>query len=132
MYFNCNFINMLCYNSAKTVEFRFLTPTYSYEKLTTFLFVFNGILKYSEALYKKYKNLSDSTIYNKINDLYLKGELDIPNIFKEVYSSETVNWLSNNLTKLSWLKTTQENAGDYCGSRLDIENRYFPDGKQES
>lgn len=131
-YFNCNFINMLCYDAAKTVEFRFLTPTYSYEKLTTFLFVFSGILKYSEALYKKYKNLSDSTIYNKINDLYIKGELDIPNVLKEVYSSDTVNWLSNNLTKLSWLKITQENAGDYCGSRLDIENRYFPDGKQES
>ena len=29
-YFNCNFINMLCYNCAKTVEFRFLTPTYSF------------------------------------------------------------------------------------------------------
>ena len=33
----------------------------------------------------------------------------------------------NNLEKLEWLKETQNNVGDNCGSRLDIENRYFPD-----
>lgn len=131
-YFNCNFINMLCYNSAKTVEFRFLTPTYSYEKLTTFLFIFNGILKYAEKLYKEYKNKSDSAIRNSIEDLCIEDKLSLVTVLNEVYSKDVMDWLTPNLNKLNWLIQTQSNAGDMCGSRLDIENRYFPDGKQES
>ena len=131
-YFNCNFINMLCYKGAKTIEFRFLTPTYSFEKITTFLLIFNGILRYAESLYNKWKNLSDGEILNNIMSMDNRSELYIPSILKSVYNTDTFEILKNNLKKLEWLKTTQNNVGDNCGSRLDIENRYFPDGKQES
>lgn len=131
-YFNCNFINMLCYKGAKTVEFRFLTPTYSFEKITTFLLIFNAILRHAESLYNKWKDLSDGEILNNIMVMTDRCELCIPNILKSVYNTDTFEMLKNNLKKLEWLKATQNHVGDYCGSRLDIENRYFPDGKQES
>lgn len=131
-YFNCNIINMLCYDSAKTVEFRFLTPTYSYEKLTTFLFILNGILKYAEQLYKKWKCKSDEAIIQELCASNKRKELELLTILKQAYSNdELVAWLSSNLTKLTWMLNTQKNVGDYNGGRLDIENRYFPDGKQE-
>ena len=58
--------------------------------------------------------------------------LSLVTVLNEVYSKDVMDWLNPNLKKLSWLIQTQSNAGDMCGSRLDIENRYFPDGKQES
>lgn len=131
-YFNCNFINMLCYNSAKTVEFRFLTPTYSFDKLSTFLLIFNGILRYGEKLYKQLSKCTDEEIIRTIKNLDDNNDLSIKSIMQEIYSEETSNMILNNLEKLEWLKETQNNVGDNCGSRLDIENRYFPDGKQES
>ena len=131
-YFNCNFINMLCYNAAKTVEFRFLTPTYSFDKLSTFLLIFNGILKYAEMLYTNAYDLNDSDILRALAKLNNRGELDILNIMKVMYSEKTFEMIKNNLKKLEWLKMSQEYVGDFCGSRLDIENRYFPDGKQEN
>lgn len=131
-YFNCNFINMLCYKGAKTVEFRFLTPTYSFEKITTFLLIFNGILRYAESLYDKWKNLSDNEILNNLGAMDNSNKLYISHILKEVYNEDTFEMLKTNLKKLDWLRNTQNHVGDYCGSRLDIENRYFPDGKQES
>ena len=32
-YFWCNFINALCYKVNKTIEFRFLRPTYNFKKI---------------------------------------------------------------------------------------------------
>ena len=46
-----------------------------------------------------------------------------------VYPSNIAQKLSDNLDKLRWLIATQENCGDNCGSRLDIEHKYFPDGQ---
>lgn len=131
-YFNCNLINMLCYNSAKTVEFRFLTPTYSYEKLTTFLFILNGILKYAELLYSKWKCRTETSILTELVRLNRIKDLEIIAILKAVYSKELIDWIEPNLMKLSWMIQTQTNVGDFHGGRLDIENRYFPDGKQEN
>ena len=130
-YYNCNFINMLCYDRAKTVEFRFLTPTYSYEKLLTFIFILNGILKYAEEFYTTHKKCIDNTIVSKINKLFNEKDLNIVSLLQQVYSEDVVKWLNDNLKKLKWLKATQCHVGDSYGGRLDIENRYFPDGKQE-
>ena len=130
-YYNCNFINMLCYDSAKTVEFRFLTPTYSFEKLSTFLMILNSVLLKAEQLYKKLGSLP----YNKINEtlesMYIKSELSLRSILDSVYNKNTVDVLQERIKRLTWVVKNQLYVGDKCGSRLDIENRFFPDGKQE-
>lgn len=121
-YYNCNFINMLCYKGAKTLEFRFLTPTYSFEKLTTFIMIFNAILQEAEALSEKYSEKNINMVIDEMNK-------DIKHLIVNTYSPAIKQKLLSNLDKLIWLKSTQENCGDNCGSRLDIEYKYFPDGQ---
>lgn len=121
-YYNCNFINMLCYKGAKTLEFRFLTPTYSFEKLTTFIMIFNAILQEAEELSKKY---SEKNINMTIDEM----SNNIRHLIVNTYPVDITRKLLYNLDKLIWLKSTQENCGDSCGSRLDIEYKYFPDGQ---
>lgn len=128
-YYNCNFINMLCYDSAKTVEFRFLTPTYSFEKLTTFLMIFNAILLYAERFTSECEGMSEKDIFCKLDNMYFKSSLTIKKIISIVYSKDIVDYLNDELLKLTCLKDTQHNVGDYCGARLDIENKYFTDGQ---
>lgn len=121
-YYNCNFINMLCYKGAKTLEFRFLTPTYSFEKLTTFIMIFNAILQEAEELSKKY---SEKNINMTIDEM----SNNIRHLIINTYPIDIAQKLLCNLDKLIWLRSTQENCGDSCGSRLDIEYKYFPDGQ---
>lgn len=124
-YFNCNFINMLCYNCAKTVEFRFLTPTYSFEKIKTFLLLLNSLLLEAEELASK--NLSDKKLFDSIaNHSYI---CNAHYLIKKHYNKSLVEELTKNLSKLEWCRLSQNNAGDYCGARVDIEYKYFPDGQ---
>ena len=45
---------MLCYEGPKTIEFRFLRPTFNFTKVYTWLLVFNAILKTAEEWTTKY------------------------------------------------------------------------------
>ena len=125
-YFNCNLINILCYNCAKTIEFRFLTPTYSFEKLTTFLLFFNALLQKAEEIGKM--EMTDKEMYKYIMDSCYDGKITIETLL-DYYPNPINNKLKINFEKLYCLKRTQNNVGDYCGSRVDIEYKYFPDGQ---
>lgn len=126
-YYNVNFINMLCYNKAKTLEFRFLTPTYSFEKLKTFIFIFNAILKFAETIDKQC--LTEDNIKEIIYKLKKLNLLTIVEVINSVYDKSLSKELNMLLEKLKILKYNQSVVGDYCGSRLDIEERLFVDGK---
>ena len=120
---------MLCYDSAKTVEFRFLTPTYSFEKLTTFLMILNAVLLYAERFTSECEGMSEKDILCKLDNMHFRNGLTIKKIISIVYPKDIVDYLNNGLLKLTCLKDTQHNVGDYCGARLDIENKYFTDGQ---
>ena len=47
-YYMCNFINLLCYNENKTVEFRFLHPTFNLNRIIWWMLMFNAILYHAE------------------------------------------------------------------------------------
>lgn len=49
-----NFINLLFYDRAKTIEFRFLKPTYNYLKIVGWITIFTMIIKKAEDLYNEY------------------------------------------------------------------------------
>ena len=120
-YFNCNFINLLCYRGPKTLEFRFLTPTYSFEKLTTFIMIFNALLIEAE-------HVAEFSERN-LNDIIMDKDKSLKERISDVYPSNIAKKVIDNLEKLRYLRATQENCGDNCGSRLDIEYKYFPDGQ---
>lgn len=103
-YYMCNFVNLLCYNVNKTVEFRFLRPTYNLEKILTWIYILNAFLDYSE----KYTNI-----------------VGIYEVIDQVYPKDVSDFLKNQMTKLSCLKLNQEHNGDCIGADLVLEDKIF-------
>lgn len=105
-YHMCNFVNMFCYNVNKTIEMRFLAPTYNLEKILTWMYIFNAILIYAET--KDYRG--DETL------LY---------ILEKVYPSDLYKKLYFQTEKLRLLVENQVNNGDQYGGDIYLENRIF-------
>lgn len=110
-YFWCNFINALCYKVNKTIEFRFLRPTYNFKKILLWLYIFNGILKYSEEYYMPSQLISLEEIINK------------------VYPSKLAKELNMGIDRLWALSINQQNNGDNIGSDTSMEDSLFNDLK---
>lgn len=116
-----NILNMLCYRSCKTVEFRFLRPTFNYNKITLWLYIFNGILMYAEKLSESIKNLNDLDIIKYIRDHrpYLKD------IMSSVYPTDVASKVNLGITKLNIAVRNQNANEDYIGKDIELENRLF-------
>lgn len=113
-YKSCNLINMLCYNSAKTVEFRFLRPTRNAHIIYFWLYTLNAILQYAD----KTKDLSIIEMNHKYTTLSLQD------IFKEIYPAEIVEQLMLAKHELQTLRTNQRLNGDVCGADIIFENNF--------
>lgn len=111
-YYWANFINLICYNVNKTIEFRFLRPTYNLEKVLFWIYVFNAILCYAESF--------------KVN---INSELDLLSILKVIYPPEIQKLLEEEYWKCYFCTTVQESEGDRIGSRIDIEQEFFDSNK---
>lgn len=97
-YYFVNFINLLCYRVNKTVEFRFLRPTYNFKKILLWLYIFNAILKYSD----KYYTLDNSVSLSKI--------------IKQCYPEKLAEELCEGVQKLQIISVNQYRNGDYIGA----------------
>lgn len=102
----CNFINALCYNVNKTIEFRFLRPTYNFKKILLWLYIFNAMLKYAET-------------YN------VENCVNINNILITIYPQNLADELINGIENLLTQTLYQRNNGDYIGSGINMENELF-------
>ena len=109
MYFWCNFINILCYKVNKTIEFRFLRPTYNFKKILLWLYIFNGILKYAEVWYSKNTNINLTKIINTC------------------YPEDIALKLRDGLSRLKALSMNQLNNGDKIGAEVWMEDSIFND-----
>lgn len=103
-----NFINMLCYDVNKTIEFRFLRPTYNFNKILVWLYIFNAILAYAED--------AVNTINNYVT---LRVVLSV------VYPSELYNKVLIEIEKLRALRACQERNGDSIGRDTEFERSIF-------
>ena len=108
-YFWVNFINILCYEVNKTIEFRLLRPSYNLEKITYWMYVFNAILVYSEKL-EKGSNLKDLTLAS---------------MFREIYDDETVEELMTETEKMRMLINSQSQQNDFIGAFIHLEDSIF-------
>lgn len=109
-YYWCNFINLLCYNVNKTVEFRFLRPTYNLEKILTWIYILNGFLEYASRGLRTIR-------------------VDIRTVLSTVYPKEVFEFLCVQLDKLNCLRDMQCDNLDYIGEDITLENRLFDDNK---
>lgn len=108
-YYWCNFINALCYKVNKTIEFRFLRPTYNFKKILLWLYIFNGVLEYAEKYYTIGSNADLDTIINKC------------------YPSKLAKELQLGITKLQILSINQHRNGDDIGAEVWMEDDLFND-----
>lgn len=95
---------MLCYNVNKTIEFRFLRPTYSFNKILIWLLIFNAILVYAET-------------NEEITSL--------GNIITYVYPPEIATYVLDGIAKLRALVVNQVNVGDKIGDKVELEEELF-------
>ena len=105
-YYWVNFINALCYQVNKTIEFRFLRPTFSYEKIVLWIFILNGILRYCDSQ----KPVSC---------------LPLHEILGSVYPEPVFNYIKTGLYKLEVLTKNQLNNGDNIGADIYSEQKLF-------
>ena len=122
-YYAMNLINMFCYQSPKTVEFRFLRPTYNYRKIVFWIAIFNAILLWCKKVIKSFAippKEEDIIEYLTLNEVSLKK------IIESVYSKSCPNLteeLKDMLNLLQVVVNQQNNLKDYCGERTDIEDK---------
>ena len=108
-YYFVNFINALCYNVNKTIEFRFLRPTYNFKKIILWLYIFNGILKYAREYYT------------------MGSYIDLKIIMHKCYPESIAKKLDDGILRLYALKVNQELNGDYIGAEVWMEDELFDD-----
>lgn len=106
-YFWVNFINSLCYNVNKTIEFRFLRPTYNFNKIVLWIYILNAIMYFSENSNKANPSLND--------------------IIDFTYPEDISSKIKDGIIRLKILKENQTSNGDLIGRDLEIEHELFPD-----
>ena len=100
-YYWVNFINILFYNKAKTVEFRFLRPTYNFNKIVGWMYIFNAILIYAE---QKYASLEKDYARYKL-EKNKRLEEDVPTMYWYTYYSKAI---SNKILLLDIINSVYE------------------------
>lgn len=122
-YYNVNFINMLCYESPKTIEFRFLRPSFNFTKIYTWLLIFNAILKTAEMFTEKYGSLSPNAMakacYKEFSLTHSATLLDLVHYAYEENIRDIIKECLNNIYLSS---KKQRIVGDFIGNETKYEN----------
>lgn len=111
-YYWVNFINALCYNVNKTIEFRFLRPTYNFEKILIWICILNAIMIYSETC--EIKEVSAAYSPNLLRS-----------ILQAVYPEPEASYIINGVNKLRILCCNQCRNGDKIGRDVEFEDALF-------
>lgn len=123
-YFDFNFVNLLCYESPKTIEFRFLRPTYNFSEIESWLYIFMGIITCSYNLTREINDTNFDPVFNHIQNKY--GKINVLfKVLKDVFPIELANKLIYKMKVLNNVHTTFANVSDYAGLRQDIKPIYF-------
>lgn len=98
-YFNMNIMHLISGEDHKTVEFRFLRPTYNYSKLKWFILIFGCYLKYV---------IDTDLTAGRMN-------LSIENLVKHVFKGEMADHIIEEGKKLYTFHKWQVNYNDLAG-----------------
>ena len=94
-YYNMNIMHLVSGEEHKTVEFRFIRPTYHYDEIKTYILVLGGFLKWVMKDNGKIKS--------------------IPQMIQEMYSPEISKVILHNLSVFKHLTKMQVNHMDFAG-----------------
>ena len=107
-----NFVNAVCYDSPKTIEYRMLRPTYNFDKILGWLFIYASFIKYAELNFN----------HNNKNTFF-RTNVSIESVLKSVYSYELAEILCEFLHMNRLITYTQSAIGDNYGMRVDIDDK---------
>lgn len=124
-YYGLNLVNMLCYKGPKTVEFRFLRPSFNYRKITLWLYILNAVLKYAEELAAEWKNANHCDTKEMIGWIVTQKFNGLPKLLQKVYDNDTFQNLMKELTLLQMAVKAQHANGDYYGRDIEFEEELF-------
>ena len=127
-YYGLNLINMLCYKSPKTVEFRFLRPTFNWKKLFFWVYFFDLIVSLAETLQPKLVSKEFTYIFDYVYKFMSNNRMS--SLIDAYTTNANLRAFMKGMIDVNYAVTrTQEGIGDYCGRRIDIEdvivNRWF-------
>lgn len=123
-YYGLNLVNMLCYNGPKTVEFRFLRPTFNYRKILLWLYILNAVLLRAERFANEWKKSGHCNTTGMMEWIFHNYH-NITYMLSKVYSSETMKYLKTELLYLRMSVEAQSNNGDYYGRDTLFEDELF-------
>lgn len=109
MYYWVNFVNAVCYNVNKTIEFRLLRPTYNFEKILIWISIFNAILAYAE----------------KEQNMRAYRDVNLEQVLSTVYPNDVFEYVMEGVRKLKILTINQVHNGDRIGKDVEFENNLF-------
>ena len=123
-YYGLNLVNMVCYKSPKTVEFRFLRPTDNFKKVYIWLAILNAQLEFTKMLVEKYmeamsEDVNALFILDYINNL----NFDLTTVLSSVYEGDFLDWLIDSLKLMKRVISVQNSANDHYGSLVSVENK---------
>lgn len=110
---------MLCYKNPKTIEFRFLRPTYNKHKIMFWLYIFNAMLSAAERVAKKCNDIDD------IARIIYKSDYSLFSILFSIYPQDIADMLINDYYTLEQVVSIQTDLGDNIGMRIDVEDNLF-------
>lgn len=123
-YYALNLINMFCYKGPKTIEFRFLRPSFNYRKIRFWIAVFNAILLYAEKLRVIYAKNTENTIFEKI----MNSRFSVLSILNDVYKDypSLLDNLIGEYNLVNTITATQSKNKDRFGRDAFIDDIYMP------
>lgn len=128
-YYGLNLVNMLCYKGPKTVEFRFLRPTFNYRKIILWLYILNAVLKYAEDTANAWREKSDcpNSTEGMLSWIVRGRYCGIHDLLRKVYGEDEtlVDYLLSELQLLQLSVTHQINNGDEYGRDTFFEDELF-------
>ena len=106
-----NLVNMMCYDGPKTVEFRFLRPTFDETKIIFWLLLLTGIMQYAINLSKE-----DVDIDEELKSFTLRRFID------KIFEPSDAKQMKLFLKDLRNGVEQQTQIGDYYGGEIKLED----------
>lgn len=127
-YYSLNLINALFYNKNKTVEFRFLKPSYNINFIINWLYLFTAILKTAEIFYTV-NELKDKT-FDECNQLccnyFRHNNIDLNTCINTAFTHvPTKDILMRFLNNMATVTKLQYFLNDKIGLKTQFHDIYF-------
>ena len=87
-----------------------MRPTYNFDKILGWLFIYAAFIKYAELKYQK-------------DSIYYRTSVDTETVIRSVYSPELANILVEFLRLSYAVVSAQHSVNDQYGMRVDIEDK---------